>query len=294
MPRKSIALIVTIAILAVLLAADVFLRGVPGGATMNPGIVGAIVGATVSFVGVLIGQYLTGRTQRELEAQRAYEDALRKYLELVGKLLVEHELHTPDAAPKLGIVARAQTLVALEGMDPRRKRILLQFLHEADLIIGGDRQIVSLAGAPLREANLNGVYLRGADLSGVDLSRADLCGADLNGTYLSGACLDRADLSGADLCGAYLNNTDLSGADLSGADLNGADLGEARLRGADLSGADLSGADLSRAELSGVDFSGANLSRAELLAVRGISKVKLEQQAKSLTNATMPDGSRHH
>ena len=260
---------------------------------MNSGLVGAVVGATVSFIGVLIGQYLTGRTQRELEAQRAYEDALRKYLELVGKLLVEHELHTPGAAPKLGIVARAQTLVALEGMDPRRKRILLQFLHEADLIIGGERQIVSLAGAPLREANLNGAYLRGADLSGADLSGADLSGADLNGTYLSGACLVRADLSGADLCGAYLNNTDLRGADFSGAELSGADLGEASLSGADLSGADLSGADLSRAELSGADFSGADLSRAGLLAIRGITKEKLEQQVKSLTNATMPDGSKH-
>jgi len=282
MPRKSIPLVVAIAaiaILAVLLATDVFLRGVPGGATLNPGLVGAIVGATVSFVGVLIGQYLTGRTQRELEAQRAYEDALRKYLELVGNLLVEHELHSTGTPSKLGIVARAQTMVALEGLDPRRKRILLQFLHEADLIIGGDRQIVSLAGAPLREANLNGADLRGADLSGVDLSGADLSGADLNGTCLSGACLDRADLSGAELRGAYLNKTDLSGADFSGADLSGADLGEASLSGADLSGADLSGADL---------------SRAELLDVRGISKEKLEQQVKSLTNATMPDGSKHH
>src|SRR5829696_2655797 len=158
MPRKSIPLVVAIAaiaILAVLLATDVFLRGVPGGATLNPGLVGAIVGATVSFVGVLIGQYLTGRTQRELEAQRAYEDALRKYLELVGNLLVEHELHSTGTPSKLGIVARAQTMVALEGLDPRRKRILLQFLHEADLIIGGDRQIVSLAGAPLRDSGIH-------------------------------------------------------------------------------------------------------------------------------------------
>jgi len=205
--------IVAIALLAAV-AVGVFL-GVwaLGGATMNQGLVGAIVGAAVSFVGVLIGQYLTGRTQRELEAQRAYEDALRKYLELLGKLLVEHELNTPGAAPKLGIVARAHTLVALEGLDPRRKRILLQFLHEAELIIGGDRQIVSLAGAPLREANLNG--------------------------------------------------------------------------------ADLSGADLHRADLSKADFSGADLSRAGLEAVRGSTKEKLEQQVKSLTNATMPDGSKH-
>ena len=158
MPRKSIALVVAIAaiaILAVLLATDVFLRGAPGGATTNPGLVGAIVGAIVSFVGVLIGQYLTGRTQRQVEAQRAYEDALRKYFELVGKLLVENELQSTGAASKLGIVARAHTMVALEGMDPRRKRILLQFLHEADLIIGGDRQIVSLAGAPLRDSGIH-------------------------------------------------------------------------------------------------------------------------------------------
>ena len=60
-----------------------------------------------------------------------------------------------------------------------------------------------------------------------------------------------------------------------------------------MSGADFSEADLIRAELSGADFSGADLSGTKLLAVRGISKEKLEQQVKSLTNATMPDGSKH-
>ena len=102
----------------------------------------------------------------------------------------------------------------------------------------------------------------------------NLTGADLSAAQLSGVDLSRAKLSGADLGVA-----NLYGANLSDADLRGCNFGEAIMTRANLSGADLSDADLSRANLSG-----ANLQRA---------KVTQEQweKAKSLKDATMPDGS---
>jgi uncharacterized protein YjbI with pentapeptide repeats len=111
------------------------------------------------------------------------------------------------------------------------------------------------------------------DLSEADLTGADLSEADLRGADLRGADLRKADLSKANLSKAKVRKTDLSGVDLIPADLRGADL-----RGADLSGADLRGADLRGADLSGAE---------------GITNEKLEQQAKSLKGAILPDGSKH-
>ena len=70
---------------------------------------------------------------------------------------------------------------------------------------------------------------------------------------------------------------------LSGADLRGADL-----RGAVLATADLRDADVSKASLSGTYLGGANLSGA-----KGITNEELEQQAKSLKSATMPNGQKY-
>jgi hypothetical protein len=73
----------------------------------------------------------------------------------------------------------------------------------------------------------------------------------------------------------HLSFADLSGAPLFGADLRGANLYRADLRGANLSDAVLSEADLWQADLSGAE---------------GVTNEKLEQQAKTLNGATMPDG----
>ena len=64
----------------------------------------------------------------------------------------------------------------LEGLDPDRKRVLLGFLHESNLI-HLDKPIISLLGANLEGANLKGAHLPGANLIGADLRGADLRGA---------------------------------------------------------------------------------------------------------------------
>jgi uncharacterized protein YjbI with pentapeptide repeats len=64
--------------------------------------------------------------------------------------------------------------------------------------------------------------------------------------------------------------------------------GEPNVRGANLSDANLQKADLRRAKLNGADLSGAHLSGA-----RGITNEELEQQARSLEGATMPDGQKY-
>ena len=85
-----------------------------------------------------------------------------------------------------------------------------------------------------------------------------------------------------------LTIADLSNASLSGARLCVACLGGADLRNAELSNADLRGALLSQADLRGANLSGANLDGAE-----GITNEELEQQARVLEGATMPNGQKY-
>jgi hypothetical protein len=59
-------------------------------------------------------------------------------------------------------------------------------------------------------------------------------------------------------------------------------------RGIDLRDADLRGADLRGADLIGADLSNARLNHA-----KGVTEKQLEEQAKTLKGATMPDGSKH-
>jgi hypothetical protein len=148
----------------------------------------ALIGALIALGGVFTTQLVnTG-----LEAQRAREAALQKYFEQVGKLLVEH----PED-PNLSTVVRAQSLAVLEGLDPDRKRILLQFLYESNLI-KGDKPVISLMGANLVKANLSGTHLRGASLRFASLRGASLRGADLAAADLFGADLRGADLRKAE------------------------------------------------------------------------------------------------
>jgi hypothetical protein len=172
---------------------------------MMVGLVGTL-GGIVGIANLRTSQRNLQR-QRELEEQRAQDDALQAYFEQMDGLLVDHNLIGTDRED-IRQLAQAQTLTVLARLDGPRKRSLVRFLHGAGLI----NKVKPI----------------------VHLSEADLIGA----------FLDRTDLSGADLSGAYLRYADLSDADLSGANLTGADLSRAYLSDANLAGADLSDAEV--------------------------------------------------
>jgi hypothetical protein len=125
--------------------------------------------------------------QRDLEEHRAQSTALQAYYEQMGKLLIEHDLGNTER-DDIRLLARAQTLSVLEGLEPSRKSRLLRFLIGSELVQERDQEDLPIIG------------LWGADLSGADLS-----GADLSGANLSEANLQRADLSEADLREANLS-----------------------------------------------------------------------------------------
>jgi uncharacterized protein YjbI with pentapeptide repeats len=206
---------------------------------------------------------------QKIADDRQQEAVLEAYLRQIATLLLDKKLREPEQEGARQ-VARAQTLTALRRLDGTRRRAVVEFLYEAQLIgypapdehgsIATHPPIIALGKADLHEANLVEAFLLGANLGGADLRRADLRGAYLALAKLGWANLTRADLTGADLRGADLHEALLALADLRGADLTGADL-----RGAFLLGADLGEATVTNEQLN---------------------------EARSLAGATLPDGTR--
>jgi uncharacterized protein YjbI with pentapeptide repeats len=251
-------------------------------------------------------QIFNDQRQRELEQDKARETALQAYLTDIGDLILDKSspLRESQAGGEASRLARAKTLTVLQGLDGARKRILIQFLKEEELINKPD-PIVDLAGADLSYAQLVGVdkdrnqffmndtnlaaanlyranmknsVLDGANLSRANLTEADLLASNLDETNLEGSNLTKANLRRCRLARADLSNARLEGATLEAVDLYGADLSGAHLTDAYLTNVDLSGADLSGAYLTNVDLSGANLTNNQL------------KQAASLKGAIMPNG----
>jgi uncharacterized protein YjbI with pentapeptide repeats len=159
----------------------------------------------------------------------------------------------------------------------------------------------TLTRANLDLANMTEADLRGADLSLCSMNETDLTGATLDRTTFSGAIMveahlikvkgERVALNGANLERADLTESALAYANLERANLSGANLSWANLSKATLEKANLSEANLSGANLDDVRLHGANLTGAFLLGAR--VSLKSLATAKTLANATMPDGSKY-
>jgi uncharacterized protein YjbI with pentapeptide repeats len=214
----------------------------------------------VLAVGGYFFNFATSRTEREIASDRQREDALQAYINNMSTLLVENDLREQVQLDRVRKIGRVRTLIVLPRLDGERKPSVLQFLYESGLI-DKDRKIVDLDGADFSGANL--MY---ANLSKADLSRANLSKANLSNTNLI-----EAELSSANMFRADLSNANLLGASLYRANLHLANLSDAILMGADLTGADL----------FGVDLRGANYTTEQL------------DQAASLFQATVPDGTKH-
>jgi hypothetical protein len=173
----------------------------------------------------IVGLYFTRLTlinTRDQEAGRAREAALRACLEQLGSLLTHDKWSATDKKGDtdnhLRALVRAEVLSVLGTLDGGRKRILVRFLYESELLKRG-KPAVGFSGADLREA----------ELSGLTLSNASLSYVRLQGAKLGHANLERADLSYSVLYGADLLGADLRGADLQEADLQGAKVTEEQL-----------------------------------------------------------------
>jgi uncharacterized protein YjbI with pentapeptide repeats len=199
--------------------------------------------------------------ERQIEENRAQDAAVQAYLSQMSKLMTEEDLRTSKLSSEVRTLAHARTMMVISRLDQSRKTEVLRFLEEAQLVqcvgeeqVGGE-QVKCVPPYPLKSVGGEQpiIGLDNADLSGVQLVGVRLMYAHLNNTDLSKAHLAHADLNHAGLVGANLRHSDLYNADLTGADLTGADLHFAT----------------------------------------GITNEELEEKARSLEGAIMPDGSQH-
>jgi uncharacterized protein YjbI with pentapeptide repeats len=232
--------VVATLLLALIVVVALLLTGGASAVSDNAAVIGALIALGGVFTTQMVNTGLENQRaqqHRDLEQQRAQNDALQKYLEQMGQLLTKEELRSSKTGSDARVLARAQTLVTLHSAGPDTKRIVLQFLYESALIYRDPEPVVELAGANLKGAELTWIWQNGANLKGVLLQWADLRNAFLEGTDLREAFLEGTDLREANLRGADLRGAFLWGADLRGAFLEGTNLGDAQLQGAHLTGA---------------------------------------------------------
>src|SRR5215217_1605997 len=177
----------------------------------------ALIGAMVTLGGVFTAQMVSialddrrSQEARDLEKQRAQDDASQAYLDQMSLLLLDKDrpLRQSIEGDEVRTLARARTLTVLPRLDGAEKANVVQFLYESDLITK-DTFLVDLHQSDLRKAGLSG-----ANLTSANLNEADLSEADLRGAYLRGADLRGAKPIGADLGGAYLKGANLRDANL--------------------------------------------------------------------------------
>ena len=147
--------------------------------------------------------------QAALDQQQ--EATLKSYLDDVSDLLLNHNLRNSKPGDEVREVARERTLTALRRLGADRNKIVLQFLHDANLI-GGRDTVIDLSYAELSSDDLSGVNLIGVILRGARLNGANLRDANLSQAFLNYAFMVDANLSGAKLNGAILNSAVLKGA----------------------------------------------------------------------------------
>ena len=264
---------------------------------------------------------LANLLRKSTEDDEGREIARVRTLTVLRRLDAARKGNVLQFLQEAGLIDKGKCIIDLDRADLRGAILRSTSLEEADLsganLEGADLRAARLSGANLTQTNLSSADLRWALLNAADLTQANLSGANLTGAILSEANLTQTNLSSADLTqvmlrGAILRSTSLEEANLSSANLEGADLrgvflrktnlSDAYLRKADLRGVMLSGtilrstsppeeADLSSANQHSVLLSGADLSEADLTQAN-VTTEQLEK-AKSLKNATMPDGTKH-
>lgn len=189
--------------------------------------IGPIVGALISATTTLIIGFLTisnifseqflyrplqiqdNNANYTLELERYHQTILTDYLTQTTQLTLNNPLWKLQQNPYL---LRAMTQTVLDEIDGERKRYIIMFLQDTNLLTFND-QVTSpplLKNANLMEAKLNNLDLSKANFSDADLTKANFNQANLHKANFSNAKLNNASFTNADLRGVNFTNTDLT------------------------------------------------------------------------------------
>jgi uncharacterized protein YjbI with pentapeptide repeats len=169
---------------------------------------------TILAIGAIWFNRVERNVERKMTLDNQQESALQTYFDRISELLLEKNLSTSKPGDQVQNVARTRILTVLHRLDGNRKRSIIQFLCESNLLTIFD----------FSEANLSNANLEGLNLKGINLSKANLTNANLNMTNFTDANLSKTQLFSANLTKANLRNANLADAWLKGANLTEADL----------------------------------------------------------------------
>ncbi|MGI0479727.1 pentapeptide repeat-containing protein [Geminocystis sp. CENA526] len=189
--------------------------------------IGPIVGALISATTTLVIGFLTisnifseqflyrplqiqdSNANYTLELDRYRQTILTDYLTQTTQLTLDNPLWKLQQNPYL---LRAMTQTVLDEIDGERKRYIIMFLQDTNLLTFNDKVSSPplLKNANLTEAKLNNLDLSGANFSDTDLTKANFNQANLHKANLHKAKLNNASLTNADLRGVNFTNTDLT------------------------------------------------------------------------------------
>ncbi len=118
-----------------------------------------VVPAVLGSAAILFNER-SSQIQNEIAVDNQREVALQTYIDKMSELLLDKHLRAAQPGTEIRDVARTRTLSVLRRLDGERKGLLLQFLHESQLI-STTNPIIDFATADLRK-----VHLRSVDLTG--------------------------------------------------------------------------------------------------------------------------------
>jgi hypothetical protein len=140
----------------------------------------------------------------------------KNYIDGMSTLLIlQRDSASNSTAEKdIGGLLKSNSFAALRNLSGQDKGVFIRFLAENGLITAEQPEVL-LAGANLREIDLEDAWL-----PDINLQRAYILDANLANTNLTRVNLSNAVLKGTDLTGAVLTDTDFTDADLTGAQLD--------------------------------------------------------------------------
>jgi Pentapeptide repeats (8 copies) len=123
----------------------------------------------------------------ELNSNYQSHGILSDYLKTMAKTIYENNGN--NFKEKFAFM-RAMTQATLQELDPGKKRYVIMFLRDANLLkISSNKTTALLSGANLAGVKLQDMDLKFTNLQGANLDKADLRGVDLRGANLENASL---------------------------------------------------------------------------------------------------------
>ncbi len=191
-------------------------------------------------------------------------------------------------------VQQQHTTTLLTAHTRDQETLLMNYMNTISDLMVSDKLLTASTMAPATvdaEAQTQ-IVLRELDANHKGILMRFLYQTRLINNDYHSISMANADLRGAHLASLDLRDTDLTGADLTDADLRGVNLSYATLSYVNVTGANLTGANLYGSELHNITVMGATMAGVYMKDAFNLGNTSFTQ-AKSLSGATMPDGTKH-